>query len=169
MLIVVNIVIRKYFLTYTKKRNVKALNTRVIKIDLIAVLTFILSIDIIESLILQNNHDGLHNSISSYLGLWLSFSWTKISAQNLHWVIVRRGEFNVSEIKNQSDYKYIMVKSVASYHHFVLVFVVSTERNYGKISWFSSSKLRRFAFFLAPVNLLNQEIIIQKSRNLDYL
>ena len=34
-----------------KKRNVKALNTTVIKIDLIAVLTIIFSIDIIESLI----------------------------------------------------------------------------------------------------------------------
>ena len=34
-----------------KKRNVKALNTTVIKIDLIAVLTFIFSIGIIESVI----------------------------------------------------------------------------------------------------------------------
>ena len=40
-----------------------------------------------------------------------------------------------------------MVKSFASFHHFILVFVVSTERNYGKISWFSSSKLRLFTFF----------------------
>ena len=49
LLIGVNVVLRNYFLIYTKKRNVKALNTTVIKIDLIAVLTFILSIDIIES------------------------------------------------------------------------------------------------------------------------
>ena len=68
LLIVVNVVLRNYFLIYTKKRNVKALNTTVIKIDLIAVLTFILSIDIIESVILRRNHDGLRNSISSYLG-----------------------------------------------------------------------------------------------------
>ena len=40
-----------------------------------------------------------------------------------------------------------MVKSVASFHHFILVFVVSTERNYGKISWFSSSKLRLYFLF----------------------
>ena len=40
-----------------------------------------------------------------------------------------------------------MVKSVASFHHFIFVFIVSTERNYGKISRFSSSKLRFFAFF----------------------
>ena len=49
LLIVVNVVLRNYFLIYAKRRNVKALNTTVIKIDLIAVLTFILSIDIIES------------------------------------------------------------------------------------------------------------------------
>ena len=36
-----------------------------------------------------------------------------------------------------------MVKSVVSFHHFILVFIVSTERNYRKISWHSSSKLRR--------------------------
>ena len=52
LLIVVNVVLRNYFLIYTKKRNVKILNTTVIKIDLIAVLTFILSIGIIESVIL---------------------------------------------------------------------------------------------------------------------
>ena len=40
-----------------KKRNVKALNTTVIKIDLIAVLKFKLSIDKIESVVLQRNHD----------------------------------------------------------------------------------------------------------------
>ena len=68
LLIVVNVVLRNYFLIYTKKRNVKALNTTVIKIDLIAVVTLVLSIDIIESVILQRNHDGLRNSISSYLG-----------------------------------------------------------------------------------------------------
>ena len=51
LLIVVNVVLRNYFLIYTKKRNVKALNTTVIKIDLIAVLTFIFSIGIIESVI----------------------------------------------------------------------------------------------------------------------
>ena len=65
---VVNTVLRDYFLIYTKKRYVKALNTTVIKIDLIAALTFKLSIDIIQSVILQRNHDGLRNSISSYLG-----------------------------------------------------------------------------------------------------
>ena len=65
--LVVNVVLRNYVLIYTKKRNVKVLDTTVIKIDLIAVLTFILSIDIIESMILQRNHDGLRNSISSYL------------------------------------------------------------------------------------------------------
>ena len=68
LLIVVNVVLRNYFLNYTKKRNVKALNTTVIKIDLIAVLTFILSIDIIESVILQRNYDELRKYISSYLG-----------------------------------------------------------------------------------------------------
>ena len=68
LLIIVNVVLRDYFLIYTNKRNVKALNTTVIKIDLIAVLTFISSIDIIESVILQRNDDGLRNSISSYLG-----------------------------------------------------------------------------------------------------
>ena len=68
LLIVANVVLRDYFLIYTKKRNVKASNTSLIKIDLIAVLTFILSVDIIESVILQRNHDGLRNSLSSYLG-----------------------------------------------------------------------------------------------------
>ena len=47
-----------------------------------------------------------------------------------------------------------MVKSVASFHHFILVFVVSTERNHGKISWFSSSKLRLFTFFFSPRKLV---------------
>ena len=51
LFIEINEVLRNYFLVYTKKRNVKALNTTVIKIDLIAVLTFILSIDLIESVI----------------------------------------------------------------------------------------------------------------------
>ena len=68
LFIVVNVVLRNYFLIYTKKRNVKALNTTLIKIDLIAVLTFILSIYIIESMILLRNHDGLSDSILSYLG-----------------------------------------------------------------------------------------------------
>ena len=51
LLIAVNVVLRNYFLIYTKKRNLKALNTTVIKIDYIAVLMFILSIDMIESMI----------------------------------------------------------------------------------------------------------------------
>ena len=68
LLIVVNVVLRYYFLIYTKKRNVKALNTTVIDIDLLAVSTFMLNIDIIVSVILHGNHDGLRNSISSYLG-----------------------------------------------------------------------------------------------------
>ena len=51
LFIVVYVVLRNYFLVYTKKRNVKALNATVIKIDIIAVLTFILSPDIIESVI----------------------------------------------------------------------------------------------------------------------
>ena len=58
---------RNYFLIHAKKRNIKALNTTVKKIDLIAVLTFTLSIDIIKSVILQRNHDGQRNSISFYL------------------------------------------------------------------------------------------------------
>ena len=62
-----------------------------------------------------------------------------------------------------------MVKSVVSFHHFILVLIVSTERNYGKISRSSSSKSRLFAFRLTPTSVLNREIILQKSRNLDYL
>ena len=68
LFIVVNVVLRNHFLVYTKKRNVKALNATVIKIDLIAVLTIKLSIDIIESVILKRNHNRLRNFISTYLG-----------------------------------------------------------------------------------------------------
>ena len=85
----------------------------------------------------------------------------------LHYQIVRRGESNISEIKIKSIYKYVMVKSVKFFRHFVMAFIVSAERNYGKISRFSSSKLRLFATLLTPINVLNREIIIQNSRNLD--
>ena len=47
-----------------------------------------------------------------------------------------------------------MVKSVVSFHHSILVFVVSTERNYGKTSWFSSSKLRLHVSFFSPRKLV---------------
>ena len=85
----------------------------------------------------------------------------------LHRQIVRRGESNISEIKIKSIYKYVMVISVELFRHFDMAFIVSGERNYGKISRFSSSKLRLFATLLTPINVLNREIIIQNSRNLD--
>ena len=51
-----------------------------------------------------------------------------------------------------------MVKSVVSIHHFILVFILSTERNYRKVSRFSSPKLRHFAFLLTPSKNNNPDI-----------
>ena len=45
----------------------ECINATVIKIDLITVLTFILSIKIIDGVILQRTDNGLHNSIRSFL------------------------------------------------------------------------------------------------------
>ena len=62
-----------------------------------------------------------------------------------------------------------MVKSVASFHHFIFVFIVSTECNYGKISPSSFSRQRLFALLLIPANVLYREMIFKKSRNLGQL